>query len=222
MWSGTYIGAHIGYGWGEADYALQTPEPVFAGPADAAADSAAGSRNVSLDGMIGGLQLGHNKQINGWVVGIEADVTYAGFAKSSRVDALLPVANVTGTIVSTTDVEWTASIRPRIGVVSGPLMVFATAGIAIADFAFTQHQSATGIAAFERAAASEVRVGWTVGGGAELALGGAWTLKADYLYSDYGTASAVGFASGGFPQLPFNHDSQLTMHAVRTGLNYRF
>ena len=50
-WTGFYIGAHVGYGWG---------------------DSGVGD----VDGFLGGLQLGYNWQFNrNWVFGIEVDIS---------------------------------------------------------------------------------------------------------------------------------------------------
>ena len=54
-WTGFYIGAHVGYGWGDA----------FDGAAF-----------VDIDGAFGGAQLGYNWQFNrNWVFGIETDIS---------------------------------------------------------------------------------------------------------------------------------------------------
>lgn len=58
-WTGFYIGANAGYGWGEAD------------------------RSPDVDGFIGGLQAGYNWQGAGpLVLGIEADLQYADVSSS--------------------------------------------------------------------------------------------------------------------------------------------
>ena len=89
---------------------------------------------------------------------------------------------------------------------------------------------------------SAVKTGYTVGVGAEYALGNSWTVKAEYLYADYGSYGAnLGGATvttvGPFVQLsPFAPAGTVTTttttvsSAVRTrftdnvfrlGLNYR-
>lgn len=53
-WTGFYVGAHIGYGWGETDW----------------------STVIEPSGVFGGLQLGYNWQFNpNWVVGVETDIS---------------------------------------------------------------------------------------------------------------------------------------------------
>jgi outer membrane immunogenic protein len=66
-----------------------------------------------------------------------------------------------------------------------------------------------------------------VGGGIEAGLSGAWTVKAEYLYVDFGSVSAVGLiTTPGLVALgsnnPFTHSVDLKAHILRLGLNYRF
>ena len=75
------------------------------------------------------------------------------------------------------------------------------------------------------ATSSNTRVGWTVGGGVEGAIGGNWTAKLEYLYMDLGRTSGtfettVGALGGGF--LASNYNSRITDNILRVGVNYRF
>jgi len=63
-WSGFYIGAHIGDGWGTKEiFDSGFIDPVFAGKAIS---------NASVTGFLGGFQAGYNYQISWVVVGIDA------------------------------------------------------------------------------------------------------------------------------------------------------
>jgi outer membrane immunogenic protein len=79
----------------------------------------------------------------------------------------------------------------------------------------------------------QTRVGWTIGGGAELALSRNWSLKAEYLHVDFGSVKAsssvfcgpasAAFCSGlGFIPSPFVSSADLSADIMRFGLNYRF
>lgn len=58
-WTGFYLGANAGYGWGEADY------------------------SGDIDGFLGGIQAGYNYQLSGpFVIGIEADIQYSNIESS--------------------------------------------------------------------------------------------------------------------------------------------
>ena len=65
---------------------------------------------------------------------------------------------------------------------------------------------------------SETNAGWTVGAGLEVAIAGAWTAKAEYLYVDLGNFNCGLSCGSGFP----NDNVSFTTHIVRGGLNYRF
>src|SRR5262245_44299533 len=60
LWTGLYVGAHLGYGWGH-------------GEADASGFGMHVGVEVHDSGSVGGLQIGYNWQRGGYVVGIEAD-----------------------------------------------------------------------------------------------------------------------------------------------------
>lgn len=72
------------------------------------------------------------------------------------------------------------------------------------------------------------RYGWTVGGGVDVALGGAWSLRAEYQYVDWGSAKIYaddGASDGGNGATETYADRvniDTTEQIVRAGLTYRF
>jgi outer membrane immunogenic protein len=67
---------------------------------------------------------------------------------------------------------------------------------------------------------------WTAGGGVEVALNSAWSVKAEYLYVDLGnvaeTTHNLTDEGAPVPRQPFFHDVSLRSNIVRAGLNYKF
>ena len=65
--------------------------------------------------------------------------------------------------------------------------------------------------------------GYQLGAGAEHALNDSWTVKAEYVYLDFGNATISGTGVGGvFNGRLFNIHSDLWVHTVRIGLSYKF
>ncbi len=88
------------------------------------------------------------------------------------------------------------------------------------NFNFTD----TFAAATESAAIRDTRVGWTAGVGTEYAVGGGWSLKAEYLYVDLGrsTVTSTNLLGGAFPANVFTHSVDLKSNIARVGVNYKF
>jgi outer membrane immunogenic protein len=77
-----------------------------------------------------------------------------------------------------------------------------------------------GVGAFSNSFSDNL-TGWTVGGGVEWALFGAWTAKAEYLYVDLGSATDNGTSV--FAGVPaFTATNHVTDNIFRAGLNWRF
>ena len=72
---------------------------------------------------------------------------------------------------------------------------------------------------------SDTKVGWTVGGGLEWAWSRDWSVKAEYLYLDFGSVSAAGtiFNPGfvGYANA-ISTSTDLTAQVARLGVNRRF
>jgi outer membrane immunogenic protein len=199
MWTGFYIGAHVGGGWGTKEWS----EPFFSGKPSVNLPS------FNVNGPLAGGQIGYNWQ-SGWVVfGVEADASWAdikgktgiGSANlSSKVDSL-------GTIVG------------RIGGTVDHALLYVLGGAAwvhdkhtIAATSFLDCDSVCSVSS------SKFRWGWTLGGGVEYAFTPQWSGKIQYNYMDFGTKRATFCVDGDCEGL----DITQRMHTVKVGLNYHF
>lgn len=140
-----------------------------------------GSNEYDISGWLAGVNLGANFTVaDGIVLGVVGDVAWSN--AENDVDPL--------------SVDWTASLRGRLGFDAGSFLPYLTAGLAVAGA--------------EIGDANETHVGWTVGAGVEFAVAENISVDLLYRYSDYGTATYNG------------SDFDLTAHAVTVGLNFKF
>src|SRR5262245_57193146 len=108
-WSGLYVGAHAGYGWGDVKSgAIDAYDPI-----DEYVGSMPGVK-YDMSGTIGGVQIGYNFQFNRMVLGIEADISASGIEGSHN--------ETENDFRTTTKIEWLSTIRGRIGFVSNNIL----------------------------------------------------------------------------------------------------
>ncbi|MET4262470.1 outer membrane immunogenic protein [Bradyrhizobium sp. S3.12.5] len=225
-WTGFYVGANVGGQWGSADPTTSTvfsPTGYFAA-SSVPAIAAVGAQKVNSSSVTGGLTAGYNWQVNQAVFGLEGDINYFGFKGGATGSAVYPCcAPFSFAVSSQVSADWLATIRGRIGFVATPnWLIYATGGAAIAEvrsnFKFTDTFTVT-----ESAAIRDTRVGWTAGVGSEHAIGGGWSLKAEYLYVDLGrsTATSTNLTAGALQNV-FTHSVDLKSNIVRVGVNYKF
>jgi outer membrane immunogenic protein len=218
-----------------------TTFPVVTGPTTAAAGT---SSRANVNGFIGGGQVGYNWQMDrAWLIGLEADLQYSA-QRGSQTDCT-PVGCAIGSAFgsSTHNLKWFGTVRGRLGwLPTDRILLYATGG-----FVYGQLDSSyvTGVVgtAFLPANTSNWRGGWTVGGGVEGVITDRWTVKAEYLYADYGSfganlgTSAAVTTVGPFVQLNPNApagtqttttttvagavNTRFTDNIFRLGLNYR-
>jgi outer membrane immunogenic protein len=213
-WSGTYIGANLGYSVGRSD----TQQLLCAGGTCLESERFI----ISPAGVVGGVQAGHNWQFTpSWVFGVEADAQGSGASDSACV--LLCTSIGGGTTANSTiaqTIDWFGTLRARTGASAYGWLLYVTAGGAVADIrtnATVTVTPGTGTASF-----SDLKAAPTVGGGAEVALGAGWSAKAEYLYMNFGNLShTVGLPTAG-TVAPSTTNSAVVDHVVRAGVNYRF
>jgi outer membrane immunogenic protein len=247
-WTGCYVGAHVGWGWGKNNYRessetnASTTSNFVNGSGNVTSvtsgSSSFSAANGSIDtsgGLFGG-QVGCNYQFAGnWVAGIQGD--FAGTDINGTGNDPLGVGHAIR--VKT---EWLASVTARLGLTAfDNLALFYVKGGVAWDRNKWDLSSAANV--FNPAVFSESRTGWTVGGGAEWVLWNPhWTAFAEFNYyqfqhgghnvtgsSSSSTTSSPGFSNGA----PIINNTTSTTNSlfqtgsqhietVKVGVNYKW
>lgn len=181
-WSGGYVGASAGYGQG-------TASREFTGlPFTATEDD--------LSGWLGGVQAGYNFQVGTFVLGVEGDIDWTNIDTAGAPGAL------------PRNVNWTGSVRGRAGVAFDRVLVYGTAGLAVAELETTS---------FLGEEDTQVHRGWTAGLGVEYMLTDALSVKAEYAHSSFDTQQ-YDFTD----PAPFSIDAGFNTDVVKLGANFHF
>ncbi|WP_072338476.1 outer membrane protein [Devosia enhydra] len=177
-WSGAYVGVHVGYGFGEA------------------IDIDNDGYTWDMSGLIAGAQAGVNYQMDGIVLGLEADIAWTGVNGPYLFNGALDDEDYVASI------SWMSTLRGRVGVDLDGYLVYGTAGVAIAGLFIDYFDDDS----------AETHVGFAVGAGVEKMITETISLKAEYLYANFG---AVDHYDQDYP-LSFD------VHTVKAGLNFHF
>lgn len=105
-WAGPYVGAQIGYGWGENRGKIKGSR-----------------RGIDTDGVIGGLYGGYNAQLTpNFVLGGEADISWSDISGDRTIRGRKYEART----------DWQGTIRARAGAAFDRILVYGTGGVAFA------------------------------------------------------------------------------------------
>jgi opacity protein-like surface antigen len=213
-WTGAWVGAQVGYGWGDKHW------PDFI-PAD----------GFDVKGWLGGVSTGANVQAGIFVVGVESEWLWTGI-KGGRRELTTLFGGATQTRDLATKVDWLSLNSVRVGFVpTDRLMVYGKAGVA---FAQERHDinAAVSIPGLGDqtldVSGKALHTGWLAGIGAEYAFLGNWSAKLEYNYINFGpqNATLAGLQSapplGSFADVQALSDIRQDMHLVKLGINYHF
>jgi outer membrane immunogenic protein len=226
-WTGFYFGGNGGYGWGHADTDFN-PKPDFLQFRDL------DPTTLSPDpqGGIYGGQVGYNWQLNqAIVIGVESDFQGTDIEDDeTRFDFpnIFGVGNGPDSFLFAHErIQWLGTTRARIGF-SGwcRWLFYATWGVAYGNIDYSANTNfGNGFATYP-VNFSETKVGWTVGGGVEYAIGHHWSLRAEYLHYDLSSEHRTqNQLILGVPQGPpffVHYDFETKGELVRGGLNFKF
>ncbi|WP_165498269.1 outer membrane protein [Siculibacillus lacustris] len=195
-WSGVYGGLIAGHTW-QNDHAVETYTANGA-PTGLVYD-------FNPTGGSIGARLGANYQLGLFVAGIEGDFEATNVNGGFR-DA--PIGK------GRDNTHWQGSVRGRLGVGFERVLVYGTGGVAFANIENTYVYLPTST----KETFTNTRTGWTVGGGADLALTDNWIAGVDYRHSDYGKTHNVSQVA--FPGLTGIHAQ--VADTLHLSLAYKF
>jgi outer membrane immunogenic protein len=205
-WTGCYVGIEGGGAWGRSQHRfLNGGGNGF----PAGAGDATNSFNVS--GGVAGVEYGCNQQFGGnWVFGLEGDWSWSN--KKGSANDVLPLGNPL--FVSETKEKWVSTSRMRVGWAWDRAWLYVTGGFAAASVEL----NVTAPAAF--VTDRKTVYGWTVGAGLEYAFLNNWSIKAEYLYMNFGENGYLNPLPPGSPTA--SRTFRLDDNIVRVGLNWKF
>jgi outer membrane immunogenic protein len=216
-WTGFYIGAHAGAGWGTAESTLTS----ISAPGFPAVPVNLPFAQNSRSGFLGGGQVGYNYQ-SGWAVfGIQGDI--AGM----DVKGTTPCLEV---ISCTSKSDWLATVTGRFGgVVADRTLLYIKGGGAWMHTDQTATVSAAlgglgglvGVGGAGAVSASTTSPGWLLGMGVEYAFARNWTGFLEYDYMEFQTMN-LAFPVALAPGASINASVVNKLSIAKVGVNYRF
>lgn len=211
-WQGPYIGAHGAYGDGK----VQDVDNPNAAKQD-------------IDGWLGGIQAGYNRQNGNFVYGIEADVTFGKNEK--KWEGRDTYAHRFSPYYGRDSIRTSGTLRARAGYGGEKALVYLTGGLAIAD---TKHgvgcDSVTYSDAIDSCGSAngidfvtdntKTRIGYVLGGGVEVAVNDNISIKGEYNYVDYGKKK-MDLVDPNYPNATVRN-FDLSTNLYKVGVNFRF
>ena len=218
-WQGFYAGLDVGQRHGALD--LRAPGFQFTPPFFFQTVAIpAHSEDYKTRKVMGGAHIGFNYLVQpSWFAGIEADFL-AGSSGDTETATFISTDGVT---VRTSKVRLgsQATLRGRLGYATGPWLIYATAGVAFARVTWSETVAANPNAQQAptvtfSAREGDTRTGWAAGGGAAYAVNSNFSVRAQYLYEDFGKLTVPLAATSLTGRL------SITAYKVTFGGSYRF
>ncbi|HEX2136948.1 MAG TPA: outer membrane protein [Microvirga sp.] len=214
-WTGFYVGAQVGYGWGDNDDAALPGGLFVRDPLTGALVPFTGDfdRDDS-DGFLAGVHAGYNMQFGSFVVGLEGDIegVFGDDDDEDPFDGVV-LRDAAGNPVLFTfgpnTVDWLGSIRARAGFAFDRLLIYATGGFAFAGVSggFSNNGFFDG--------GDDTIDGWTIGAGVEWAFTNNITTRLEYRFTNFDRDEDI------FNNVRIGEDD-FDFHTVRLGVSVKF
>ncbi len=229
-WRGAYIGGFAGAAWMDSTSATELSgewnnnlNPINQVDRDALLPLL--NSGMTSTSAIGGAAVGYNWQVDSLLLGAEADYSALDGKNSTRstVTAINPYQ-----LEASTEVDWAATLRGRLGFAFDRSLVYVTGGLAVGERKFDQSIVQLNFPYVQTGASSSTKAGWVLGAGIEHAVDDEWSLRLQYLHVDLGSASSGSAGACPPPDTAVcavytgSHKVDFALDSVTAGVNYRF
>lgn len=197
-WSGFYAGINLGGGWTEGSAASTCINSVTG---DSSGCTVINQSGPNTAGLLGGGQVGYLAPVHlgpdmpPLIVGGEIDLQGSGISGGQNVPPPIPLVNfppcTTCNFSAHQSLGWLSSVRLRVGVPLGDVLVYGTGGYMFGGGQVSQSITFTNAVGSYSASAKETLSGPTFGGGIEFRLPGPWSARLEALYFDLGKMRTV-------------------------------
>jgi outer membrane immunogenic protein len=220
-WTGFYVGVHGAWIRDDGDAVLTGLRGVSPATIPPRA-------SFSDNGFGGGGQVGYLMQFGGLVAGLEADLTLTDVGRA-RSSVSAPGADPSCLCTISTDLssemDWFGTVKGRVGVAMPGFggffensLLYLTGGLAYAQIEHRAQMTVTPPGLSLQAGSDSVKMGFTLGGGTEIALTPNVSIKTETLYYNLEDETLVLQRAGDFAAYRFDNDGWLS----RVGVNVRF
>ncbi len=209
-----WSGFHLGVTGGRSDAAFDSLFDADERSSDADNDDSVLGELFSLDGGTFGVNAGFALQRGAWVFGVDGDATFLD-ASDRRYD---PDPEFFGTDNATMEINFLASLRGRVGYVSGRSLFYATGGLGYVEATYIAEDPEFGIV--DRNKLSISSLGYVVGAGFQHSLTDALSLNVEALY--YGFDDRRDTSTLNIDSAPGDFVDLSGVGLVQAGLRYRF
>jgi outer membrane immunogenic protein len=225
-WAGYYIGVHAGYRWADGTF-NSAPYNFDFGDINSPVSFPGRSETYSLSNAIAGVHGGYNYLFSPtWLIGIEGDVSSGN--RSSTLSGGFKVLDSFNdgfafSRSSVVELTWQATLRGRLGYISGPWMLYGTGGVAFIHAKWsdsstyfnivngnTQNFSTAG------SSADTTLTGGVVGVGIEYMFDPRSIVRVEYLYENFGSFAVPHGFGPQIGTLDIGHVSML-----RVGISFK-
>ncbi len=207
--AGFYLGARIGYAWGEDSGNVSLGSLPFGATTS---PGVVVSSSTQTQGVVGGFHIGNLWQINHFVFGLEGQVDGTSLSKTTQPLAGLGSAYPGLTYIAKTESPIQGLFLARIGYAFDRTLFYVTGGGGYA-WIYNRYQ----LFSASSNPYSTTNAGWTLGGGLEYAIDKNWSLRAEYRYIKF---SGINDGPIIFNQLWQNHN--WVENRVQVGFSYRW
>ncbi len=234
-WSGFYVGGFGGGSFGDSGQGYSVSSTYLSAnlPSLLPYVDGLGSQGLGLRGADLGFDAGYDWKIaKSFVVGVAGDVGWSDLNGGRTTSGTLPLVLIPYAITQQLRADWLGSVRLRAGMTPlDNLLVYATGGPAFGHFAYSASFWDSLAPTFlpgnetENASFNAIRMGWTLGAGAEWALNRTWSIGGEFRHSEYEAVSGTGVLPLQQPTSTayIDHSSgTIKVNSLQIGVGYHF